>query len=490
MVNAALLLLAATASASPTTLWVRQNTPNWEEVKCTDTNITDAKVASNIRWQAADANTSWDAAVAAWHNYTPGDGQVQLKFPAFISDFYGGPEGWDCQDPVNTPCSTTVQCADTKNPAGFLVLNSFAKLHDIYQKYHEALQDAQLSISAVMGDFTGAFAPKLKAKDESTIVKIFLDVLAFGIGISSAGLWNIVIHDAAIFATSAYRSFAKDTFNSAISSSFALAKDTTKAAKDSESVQNDLTSAMGTLFDVWKKTQDAYLSEVFSGSNSTTDNMLQGLIRDGMMNMVPDDINLSEMKNTVQTILFGQMIPIAWSVAPAGFTPFVLKTGDACSDTMPKTLDPYMDEDTHKKAGVCWNGNQFYVLTIGKYPEVDVQADTPGLPDSDPPFQLLAGGTHDILDGKSWGGITLDDIVISSYSGYLANGNRNGYNMSLDTSSGPVDELMLSGGVRTPGFFSLPVCTSIWNTLMNVAGSIEGKNYYPCGVVVEKTYPQ
>lgn len=42
-----------------------------------------------------------------------------------------------------------------------------------------------------MGDFTGAFAPKLKAKDESTIVKIFLDVLAFGIGISSAGLWNI-----------------------------------------------------------------------------------------------------------------------------------------------------------------------------------------------------------------------------------------------------------------------------------------------------------
>lgn len=81
---------------------------------------------------------------------------------------------------------------------------------------------------------------------------------------------------------------------------------------------------MGTLFDVWKKTQDAYLSEVFSGSNSTTNSMLQGLIRDGMMNMVPDDINLSEMKNTVQTILFGQMIPIAWSVAPAGFTPFVL----------------------------------------------------------------------------------------------------------------------------------------------------------------------
>lgn len=96
------------------------------------------------------------------------------------------------------------------------------------------------------------------------------------------------------------------------------------SAKDSASVQNDLTSAMGALFDVWKKTQEDYLSEIFSGSNSTTIGMLESFIRDGMMNMLPVDINLSGMVNVVETIMFGQMIPIAWQVAPAAYTPFVL----------------------------------------------------------------------------------------------------------------------------------------------------------------------
>ncbi|TIC89566.1 hypothetical protein CH35J_012629 [Colletotrichum higginsianum] len=485
-------LLATIACASPTKFLASRDDDDdkdrWEDVTCSDPHITDAKVAADVRWESAEANSSWKAALDAWQSYEPEGEAVKLKFPAFISDFYGGPEGWDCQDPVNTPCSTTIQCDDTKYPAGFMVLNSFAKLHDIYQKYHEALQDAQLSISAAMGDFTTTFAPQLKPKDNSVLIKTILDVLMLGIGVASAGLWNIVLKDAAIFAVDKFRSFAKDSFNSAVSSSFALAKDNLKTAKDAVSVQNDLTSSMGALFDVWKNTQADYLSEVFSGTNESTLEMLDSLIRDGMMNMVPVDINLSEMVKLVQKIMFGQMIPVAWAVAPAAFTPFVLKTGDKCSDTLPETLDPFMTQDTHKKAGVCWNGNQFYVLSVGT-DGVDVQADTPGLPRSDPPFQLLSGGTNDVLDGKNWAGITLEDIVVSSYSGYLKNGNRNGYNVSFDDSDGTVDELMLADGVRTPGFFSLPVCTSVWNTLMQIAGSPRDKNYYPCGVEVEKTFP-
>ncbi|KAK2014520.1 hypothetical protein LZ32DRAFT_555789 [Colletotrichum eremochloae] len=481
----ALLLLFTSACASPTTQWVRRD-EDWEDVVCSDTNITDAKVAANVRWAAADTNASWEEALDAWRKYTPEEGAPRLKFPAFISDFYGGPEGWDCQDPVNTPCSTTVKCEDTKHPAGFLLLNSFSKLHDVYQKYHEALQDAQISLLSSMGDFTKVFAPQLETKDQTTFVKTLLDVLQFGIGVASAGLWNIVIKNAAIFATSAYLSFAKDSFNSAISSSLALSKDNLKAAKDAASVQNDLTSALGALFDYWKKTQSDYLSEIFSGSNQTTIGMLDSLIRDGMMNMVPVDVDLSEMVTVVQTIIFAQMIPVAWANAPAGFAPFVLKTGDACSSTMPKTLHPYMTQETHEKTGVCWLGNQFYVLTVGSQ-NVDVQEDTPGLPDSDPPFQALAGGTHDVLDGTHWGGITLEDIVISSYTGYLMNGNRNGYNISMDDSQGTVDQLMFAKGVQTPGFFSLPVCTSLWNTLLQISGSQNNKEHYPCGVVVERT---
>lgn len=42
-----------------------------------------------------------------------------------------------------------------------------------------------------MSDFTDAFAPQLKAEDDSTLFKTILDVLAVGIGVASAGMWNI-----------------------------------------------------------------------------------------------------------------------------------------------------------------------------------------------------------------------------------------------------------------------------------------------------------
>lgn len=117
----ALLLLAVTTHSSPMSVWPRVAKDKWETVTCSDPKITDAKALANERWQAADVATSWTAALTSWQQYEPGNGQTHLKFPAFISDFYGGPEGWDCQNPVNTPCSTTVKCADTTHPAGYAV---------------------------------------------------------------------------------------------------------------------------------------------------------------------------------------------------------------------------------------------------------------------------------------------------------------------------------------------------------------------------------
>lgn len=62
---------------------------------------------------------------------------------------------------------------------------------------------------------------------------------------------------------------------------------------------------------------------LFSGSKSAI-GMLDSLLHDGMMNMVPIDINLSGMVDVVENIMFGQLIPIGWKVSPAGFAPFVL----------------------------------------------------------------------------------------------------------------------------------------------------------------------
>ena len=147
-----------------------------------------------------------------------------------------------------------------------------------------------------------------------------------------------------------------------------------------------------------------------------------------------------------------------------------------------------MDQDTHTASNVCWNNMQYWVLTVNTN-GVSIQGDTPALPDSQPPFISLPGGTNDVLDGNAYGGVTLQDIVISSWQAYENNGYKNGY--VLPQPSEWVSQLGETGsesifqiGITTPGFFSLPVCTSLWNTLQNIGGTFyrgdPNHPYWPC----------
>jgi hypothetical protein len=147
-----------------------------------------------------------------------------------------------------------------------------------------------------------------------------------------------------------------------------------------------------------------------------------------------------------------------------------------------------MDQDTHTASSVCLNNMQFWVLNVNT-DDVVIQSDTPSIPDSQLPFISLPGGTNDVLDGNAYGGVTLQDIVNSSWQAYENNGYQNGY--ALPSPSEWVSKLGVTGselifqnGITTPGFFCLPVCTSIWNTLQNIGGVYYYDNpnhpYWPC----------
>ncbi|RDW73504.1 hypothetical protein BP6252_07411 [Coleophoma cylindrospora] len=462
----------------------------WQTVPCSQSPISDAGASALDRWTAADTNTSWVAALAAWSNYSPSALDTQLTFPEFISNFYEGPEQWNCQDIGNVACSVTVQCDETDVPAGFLILNSFSRVHQIHQNYHNALNDAWLAMQSQIGVFTDTFAPQLKKQSQSGLIKALLDVMTVVIGVASGFTWNVVIREAQIFLNDNYRSFAKDAVNSAISASIAIGKDTMPSSSTVITAQNDISSALGTLMSAWQASEATVLNQLFSGANSTVINQLSSLLQGGMMDTVPIDVDLTSTSAMAQKIMYGQLMPIAWAHAPAGFIPFILKTGDVCSSTVPDTVSYFMTADTHTKSGVCWNNNQFYVLTVETYMVV-VDPETAAITDN-PPFGQLAGGTNDVLDGTAWGGVTLLDMVISSYSGYLANGNQNGYSMSTDpSSSASAEELLFAGGIQTAGFFNFPVCTSLFNTIVNIAdSSLSLDPEYPCGTFVNWTYPR
>ncbi|KAJ5459504.1 uncharacterized protein N7458_001056 [Penicillium daleae] len=225
-----------------------------------------------------------------------------------------------------------------------------------------------------------------------------------------------------------------------------------------------MSSAFGSFFTAWEATETNYQKEIFSEDNDTVIVDLWDVLQDGMISTMPIDIDLSSITSEAQKIVYGQMIPLAWSVAPGKFVPYIFhdtagltihrKTGDSCSSNTPGDISFWITSDAVSKSKVCWNGNTLYVLGVSSSPDLLISQNQPDLgPGSPAPFVAIPGGTTDVLDGNSFGSVMLDDMVISAYSGYLQNGNRNGY--QVPSNGGSTDGLFFSGGIQTAGFFTL-----------------------------------
>lgn len=87
---------------------------SWKEAQCT-TDITDATLDPTARWEAAKADDALNEALNAWSTSGAASG---LGFPEFISNYFTGPDNWNCGDIGNTPCSTVMTCNQADYPAG------------------------------------------------------------------------------------------------------------------------------------------------------------------------------------------------------------------------------------------------------------------------------------------------------------------------------------------------------------------------------------
>ncbi|KAK7398639.1 hypothetical protein QQX98_011969 [Neonectria punicea] len=145
------------------------------------------------------------------------------------------------------------------------------------------------------------------------------------------------------------------------------------------------------------------------------------------------------------------MIPAAWGVAPGEFAPFILASDNACSGTAEGDLAGHIDDSTAAQTHVCYDNKIFYVVTPEWTNNRGILVDWK--------LNSLPGGTYDNLKDGAWGGVTLDDIVISSWDGYKPNGNKNGY--QIPDNSEAIDgngNLIFEAGTRTPSFSSMQIC--------------------------------
>jgi len=109
----------------------------------------------------------------------------------------------------------------------------------------------------------------------------------------------------------------------------------------------------------------------------------------------------------------------------------VFPTSDSPATT--DNLGNYMTDDVAKMTSWCdADGNSFFLLNAYYNPPCAPNwRSCDGAPSgaSTFPFQALDGGDVKTLTGNAsdWGGITIGDIIQSSYSGFLLNDNKNGY---------------------------------------------------------------
>ncbi|KAJ5613080.1 hypothetical protein N7510_006274 [Penicillium lagena] len=313
-------------------------------------------------------------------------------------------------------------------------------------------------------------------------------------GIASSFAWNIALKQVEVIASSKYFSMGKDVTNAAIISfSTAMGKDsmsssvisltpaaqldidqklTQNSASNALGTENGISDALGTYFSAWTGMESGYMTSLFSGaSDDSSITALQSMVTSGAMLLLSSQVELTGMTAQAEKILYGQLIPAAWAEAPSKQYPRILRKAGGCSTSVDQDVLKYMSESTLVGSYVCYNNDAYYVVSINTSPGMQ-------------PFSGLPGGTHSTLDGTAYGGVILEDIVQSSYQAYQLNNNANGYKMpslsKVIDGQGTEGDVIFQNGIRTPGFFNLPICDDIATAAQNVENGAPGGDYWPC----------
>ncbi|CAM1503148.1 Fc.00g079240.m01.CDS01 [Cosmosporella sp. VM-42] len=429
---------------------------------CSDQYLNDANSFSKDRWDAAGAQYEFERVIKLWQDNQASATPSDLDFSSFFSNEFNGNDGRHCGDMGNTPCRNTLQCDETNKPAGFLILNSFSTLNQMQYNIWEGLQAGMNEMQNSVSRFQELFSPAAEPKSNKWLSDL-LTVIQLVVGVGTAFTWNVGISVATKYA-SAY-DFAAGSVEAGIGFGFTWAKTHLPTQQE---LENSLDIVFGKFFSVWVDSQVNFLHTLFDGSEEGIE-LLKGYVNNGFALELEKNIDadLGDMAKESQKMLYAKVLPYAWTHQtkehgdyPKGYFPMILMTPEDCAVTSDTGLTWMVEEEYAKDMSVCYGGHTFFI-GFPTYQELNKDKLTPkrlrlwGLP----------GATPSGLNGQDWGGLTMDDLVISAYEGYRANGNRNGYENPLLNVTAGNGTAMTQMGVRTPGYVQLPICTvnKVWD---------------------------
>ncbi|KAF7556019.1 hypothetical protein G7Z17_g1692 [Cylindrodendrum hubeiense] len=471
---------------------------NWTEYDCTAEAVVHPwDHSASDRWDMLHAEEAWKDAIRI---YKDTDNARGLSFVESIANTFKTGSLAACGEVLQTDnCNAAVDCekgfdSSYSGPGAWLIWNSFILIHEMYMSYHTALFNAaSSSIGLALDDFENKFAP-VPAEPDNTWVLLLIDLITVGAATAAGPFFNTLLKKMPYFVDKQGSSLEnmKDITMTLIGQSTTLAKDMMSTPKNqwTEGKQDEFSNYMGQTIGAWGNITSVALKKLFNGDDKSIE-VLHDLISGGKLIEGKNDgggsVSISPetpkpigdaMEANIAKSFFGYSIPAIWAVSKT--YGFIIDSGYSCSET--NQLGDYLDEDTMKATGSCYDGKLYYLVE----PKGDSSK-----------CHCVYTGNHcdrtcvnskfsappglDSLDGTSFGGITTDDLIKGSVRTYIKNGKKNGGGFSDPTNGGTLKELA-NADVTTPGYMRIPVCSperayQSWDTAK--AGSSAN---YPCDI--------
>lgn len=180
--------------------------------------------------------------------------------------------------------------------------------------------------------------------------------------------------------------------------------------------QADFAAYMGQAIYAWGNVTEQAVAHLFGGTDDAIDQLTKliegGRFIEGSANghaapaggdtPSPAPSTDAGLQAEVVTAFWSYTIPVGWTLS--GTHAFVLDSGFDCSSTTGNPLDKYLSDDTASATRSCYEDKLYYLVAAKGDAELCIND---GCADS---FFQTPSGLGD-LDGKAYGGLTLDTLV-------------------------------------------------------------------------------
>ncbi|OBT51242.1 hypothetical protein VE04_08841, partial [Pseudogymnoascus sp. 24MN13] len=406
----------------------------------------DPKQGNDVRWKAANVDSFWPTA-NDWYTNAMDDpdslGVLVGRYAEAMIDHWGGshaPLGWDCATIGESPCTVVVGQADILSKASDIV-TTFSPSVDVSGSPFDTILTVAGYLDDLLG-FAGANFWSKVIKDPNTFTK-------FSDGVEKAGTYNANVESLVTFAAS-------------------YSSDQIPALEQSIIKLNALDKAIGALSDTIRGLISGYLTHIFDGSPSGMADLVQAT-KDGFFLTNPFEESGGETFNfpdQINDAFYAKLIPIAWKLDPDVWPVLVyLDEVDVPEDGFRLSIDfPHplgggrgttsilestriLSDDDANISRVPYGDTTLWLLDLHTCEKQGVTI----VPNSceGQVFRALPGISSVNGDG-TYGSVTKENMVSSSYDGWLRNFQQNGYKMPTTGDPGSVP---FSNGFATAGFF-------------------------------------